>query len=449
VLLLDEPFGALDAKIREELRRAIRSIQRTVGITTILVTHDQEEAFTMADRIGVMDRGRLQEVGEPRELYARPKTRFVATFLGAANLLLCRYEGGDVRIGDSAFPTRHPNRAAPAKGTEATVVIRPEDIVIHRGAAAPEALHIGTAKVTGLEFTGSQERIRLSLKSSDTLTSALTPDAPELTVEAARGAREAESLPLSIGQVTAIGAKRIHVLPTRISSVRLLATSDAAEKRLKSSILVRDLAERMNIAPTLHRVDGGFGIERSLSGLSVVVPEQGRDPRRVAALLHTGARQILALVRDDRPVERILIYTQPSRPARDGALSTAGSLLRHMSVDATLLVPADERILYGRRYRELLDIRRSALRRHGVDVRTESFRGDIIDDLKQRLAADIPTLLLVGVTSTTGRRTLIKGLTELAAYRSCAAVLVTSARSETESREAVPDFRRALLAGVA
>src|ERR1041385_7624188 len=66
VLLLDEPFGALDAKIREELRRAIREIQRAVGITTILVTHDQEEAFSMADRIGVMDRGRLQEVGEPR-----------------------------------------------------------------------------------------------------------------------------------------------------------------------------------------------------------------------------------------------------------------------------------------------------------------------------------------------------------------------------------------------
>ena len=79
VLLLDEPFGALDAKIREELRRAIREIQRAVGITTMLVTHDQEEAFSMADRIGVMDRGRLQEVGEPRALYQRPGTRFVAT----------------------------------------------------------------------------------------------------------------------------------------------------------------------------------------------------------------------------------------------------------------------------------------------------------------------------------------------------------------------------------
>src|SRR5882724_13208650 len=81
VLLLDEPFGALDAKIREELRRTIRQVQRELGITTVLVTHDQEEAFALADRIGVMNLGRLLEIGQPQELYARPATRFVATFL--------------------------------------------------------------------------------------------------------------------------------------------------------------------------------------------------------------------------------------------------------------------------------------------------------------------------------------------------------------------------------
>src|SRR6187200_1893805 len=88
VLLMDEPFGALDAKIREELRRTIRQIQRELEITTILVTHDQEEAFALADRIGVMHQGRLLECGRPDDLYTRPATRFVSTFLGAANLLL-------------------------------------------------------------------------------------------------------------------------------------------------------------------------------------------------------------------------------------------------------------------------------------------------------------------------------------------------------------------------
>nr|MBP8252755.1 ABC transporter ATP-binding protein [Herpetosiphon sp.] len=88
VLLLDEPFGALDAKIRSELRRNLRGIQRELGITAIFVTHDQDEAFELADRIGVMNHGRLLEVGTPSELYQRPQTDFVATFLGSANVML-------------------------------------------------------------------------------------------------------------------------------------------------------------------------------------------------------------------------------------------------------------------------------------------------------------------------------------------------------------------------
>src|SRR5262245_30058276 len=92
VLLMDEPFGALDAKIREELRRTFRQVQRELGITTILVTHDQEEAFALADRIGIMHQGRLLEVGRPDALYTRPQSRFVASFLGAANVLLTRQD---------------------------------------------------------------------------------------------------------------------------------------------------------------------------------------------------------------------------------------------------------------------------------------------------------------------------------------------------------------------
>src|SRR5215467_9333239 len=99
VLLLDEPFGALDAKIREELRRTIRQVQRELGITTVLVTHDQEEAFAMADRIGIMNQGRLLEMGAPPELYSRPATRFVATFLGAANLFLARHTPDGIQVG--------------------------------------------------------------------------------------------------------------------------------------------------------------------------------------------------------------------------------------------------------------------------------------------------------------------------------------------------------------
>src|SRR5690606_35916931 len=128
VLLLDEPFGALDAKIREELRRTIRQVQRELKITTVLVTHDQEEAFALADRIGVMNLGRLLETGRPDELYARPATRFVATFLGAANLLLARQTVQGIRFG--AMPVRaHPSeKVDDAREHEVVAVVRPEEV---------------------------------------------------------------------------------------------------------------------------------------------------------------------------------------------------------------------------------------------------------------------------------------------------------------------------------
>src|SRR3954447_16745574 len=94
VLLLDEPFGALDVKIRGQLRRNLKAIQRRLGVTTILVTHDQEEAFELAGRIGVVERGRLLEVGDPEALYARPRSLAVATFLGGGTILAARAQGG-------------------------------------------------------------------------------------------------------------------------------------------------------------------------------------------------------------------------------------------------------------------------------------------------------------------------------------------------------------------
>ena len=115
VLLLDEPFGALDVKIRAQLRRNLREIQRQLGVTAILVTHDQEEAFELADRIGLMERGELLEVGEPEELYARPRTLFGATFLGAGTVLVGRARDGAAQLGAAGPP--HPARGASTRRT--------------------------------------------------------------------------------------------------------------------------------------------------------------------------------------------------------------------------------------------------------------------------------------------------------------------------------------------
>ena len=116
MLLLDEPLGALDLKLRRQLQIELKRIQHEVGITFVYVTHDQEEALTMSDRIAIMSAGRLEQLGTPEELYERPATRFVADFIGTTNLLhgtveadgAIRLEGGDlVRIAHDGMPAGH------------------------------------------------------------------------------------------------------------------------------------------------------------------------------------------------------------------------------------------------------------------------------------------------------------------------------------------------------
>src|SRR6516165_4592604 len=154
VLLLDEPFGALDAKIREELRRTIREVQRELGITTVLVTHDQEEAFALADRIGVMNLGRLLEMGRPDDLYARPTTRFVATFLGAANLLLARQTARGISFGNDPLVTRFSETAASAREHEVVAVLRPEEVELAPERERLAASYMAHGVVDEILFSG-------------------------------------------------------------------------------------------------------------------------------------------------------------------------------------------------------------------------------------------------------------------------------------------------------
>ena len=132
LLLLDEPLSALDRNLRRDTREELVRLQRALGIAFILVTHDQEEALTMADRIGVMHEGRLMQVGTPAELYERPNTRFVAAFLGAANLLPITVRDGHVAL--SCGMTVRTAATVPADA--AWLAIRPERLVIGESEAA-------------------------------------------------------------------------------------------------------------------------------------------------------------------------------------------------------------------------------------------------------------------------------------------------------------------------
>src|SRR5690349_19267393 len=168
VLLLDEPFGALDAKIREELRRTIRQVQRELNITTVLVTHDQEEAFAMADRIGVMNLGRLLESGRPDELYARPATRFVATFLGAANLLLARQTAQGIRFGAAPVNARATEKLEEGREHEVVAVLRPEEVELAPTRDGLRTNFIADGSVEEMVFTGALERLRVRLTRAPT-----------------------------------------------------------------------------------------------------------------------------------------------------------------------------------------------------------------------------------------------------------------------------------------
>jgi spermidine/putrescine transport system ATP-binding protein len=141
VLLLDEPLGALDLKLRKQMQLELKSIQHEIGITFIYVTHDQEEAMTMSDRLAVMRQGQVEQVGPPQEVYERPSTEFVAGFLGASNLL----EGtlgpvnGDLRtvVLTSGEKVRVPTGSLHGLDGEIRLGVRPEKIHIRAAAAAP------------------------------------------------------------------------------------------------------------------------------------------------------------------------------------------------------------------------------------------------------------------------------------------------------------------------
>jgi sulfate transport system ATP-binding protein len=432
VLLLDEPFGALDAKIREELRRAIREIQRAVGITTILVTHDQEEAFSMADRIGVMDRGRLQEVGEPRALYRQPATRFVATFLGAANLLLGNYGYRDVRLGDSWFPVHRWSHSL-CSGDEATIVVRPEDVELADREDQLTVPAAGIAEVTELQFVGSIERLRLTFPASETLTSALRPGADSFPLEAARTARAVEDFPLTAGQQVWVGFKGMHALPTPISSLRLLAHTDAAFAELSGSVLVRELGERMRIEPV--RIDPGVSQTASLRGMPVLALQRPGDLSEPLELLDEGARQVLVLLPGNRRAERMLILVEPSAVARDATLAAVASLARHLTIDVTMLVHVDEKSGRGARYRELLDLRNTSLRSHGLDIRTETYCGSLRAAVAARQSSPGQVLLVIGLATSTNNNRLIGEVKEVLKESPPAALILVSGRAERDLRK--------------
>ena len=146
LLLLYEPLSALDALERVRLRQEIRALQQKLGVTTIMVTHDQEEALSVADRIVVMDHGRIEQIGTPREVYREPASPFVADFVGKVNVLAGRVRQGRLQVGALEFDAAGPDR-------DVRVYLRPEDVLARPIAAGDP--HVFDARIDKIEFLGS------------------------------------------------------------------------------------------------------------------------------------------------------------------------------------------------------------------------------------------------------------------------------------------------------
>ena len=174
VLLLDEPLSALDAKVRAQLRDQIRRIQLEVGITTLFVTHDQEEALAIADRVGVMREGRLEQLGPPTEVYSRPATSFVAEFVGLTNRLAGEVSGGEVTVRGVRLPLVD---AATPDG-RVTALVRPEAVMVAPEAPADSGPLVGTVIAT--TFLGATSRMTVDLGDTTIMAQLRTAEAAAL-----------------------------------------------------------------------------------------------------------------------------------------------------------------------------------------------------------------------------------------------------------------------------
>jgi sulfate transport system ATP-binding protein len=372
VLLLDEPLGALDAKIRVELRRNLKSIQRKLGIATILVTHDQEEAFDLADRIGVMSFGRLLEVGTPDELYQNPQTEFVASFLGSGNLLLGNISQEGVRVGPLHFPHTAEIRQISSEG-RVQVLFRPEDVALAPTVESLDCPKLGQAVVEEVSFGGAFERLRLRLPPIPGVRPISPPVAfgsSSILVEATRLPEQATRFPLQAGSQTWVGVHRIHTLEH--PGLSFLIVSDGSRRSEAAVELGGQIARLAHARVTLigcglqgealntHLQEARKQLGSGLAALDVQTSQNtpaqavtravelqpydlvvlGFEPHEDLSLaeqiLQVGEHHLLLVPINQPAPQKALICVTSGEPGKDDVLF-AGRLVRHLGADATLL----------------------------------------------------------------------------------------------------------------
>lgn len=312
VLLLDEPFGALDVKIRGHLRRSLREIQQELKVTTILVTHDQEEGFELADRIGVLERGSLIEVGTPESLYQRPNSQFVATFVGGGNVLVGSISQGHVKLGRCELPL--PDSAPPhLEGARARVLIRPEHLAVTpAGQVTPDGFRLGSGRVLESSFVGAIQRLRLELPDLDGVrciapTPAFGQEHPQLEASLPGSPR------LTRGDKVEVGLTHFHVLErTGLRSLVWLPSPDTGTPALEYACGLAEATKApLTVLNVRKRQQQELEIKAWLEPLLQSPRARSAGPK---LKLRQGpeVRELLAEIREG--MHELLILSEPAGP---------------------------------------------------------------------------------------------------------------------------------------
>ncbi len=450
VLLLDEPFGALDVKIRAQLRASLKEIQRQLQVTTLLVTHDQEEAFELADRIGVMDAGQLVEIGACETLYQRPRTEFTATFIGGGNVLVGRKERDTIRLGSSALPmpaeTRHADNGAPVR-----VLFRPEMTLLQTEPFPndPDIYVLGQGVIVEQIFAGALRRIVVEVEGLRGVRAVLprVPYGSSATrIEVIQtGTRGDATYP--VGQKVWVGLREFHVLAPAGLKV-LLCVSDDASGRLAAdagSLLAqathgpatllqvvsraellataREQLEslRHELSARLPNLDTRVRVGASATQILLEAQEGHYEVIALgqAAVGATGyrglgstARQVLEQA--DVPVllaqaprqrlAQILICTRGGEPGKTDVVF-GGRVARRADAQATVLyvqtphtTPEEQK----RAARHLLQAEAS-LSVQGVRCKVKILDGDIVESIIAQADSDDADLIVLGAQAPRGR----------------------------------------------
>ncbi|TAH48833.1 MAG: ATP-binding cassette domain-containing protein [Chloroflexota bacterium] len=433
VLLLDEPFGALDVKIRAQLRQALKEIQQRIRVTTILVTHDQEEAFELADRIGVIDRGKLLEVGPPTALYRSPQQEFVATFLGGANLLAGQAKAGRVNLGSMELSNAASYTTVDPEG-RLEVLFRPEDLML---ATQREELTIpvlGQGVIEEVLFLGTLQRLRLRLQPLPD-TWHLPPEFGEtgVPIQIARIPRSDGHLDFQVGQQVWVGIHNFHILP-RIpmrlaigldehTNAEVLLNYSALLARITNGPLTviavaEDRADAAQLSKyardnlMAHTGEVNYHIRAGRSPEELVRDlKQGAydllvlaEPRKIAPRAETNLRElvrrsplpVLIVKGEHASIRRILFCTAGGEPGKRDIIF-GGRIARRAGAATTLLYVDAATVRAARPWiTNHLEEGALTLRNQGIQVGVKERHGVIIEEILQEIQQGEHDLVVIG-----------------------------------------------------